>query len=84
MYVIINEGEKQALRVELISGGSEVEKVLFAKPNHQDLCQLFFVENLGNDNYEVLNASSGHCLDEEGHLVKLKKTKQANDQLFYI
>jgi hypothetical protein len=82
-YLVICEADKEALRVELVNGGSPVEKILHAKPNHQDLTQLFFINSLG-DSYEIINAASGHCFDQDGDFVKLKGTKQAKDQRFSI
>lgn len=55
-----------------------------AVPNPQDLTELFFIERIDNNDFEIVNALSGFCFDEESGEIHLKRGKQAKDQLFWI
>jgi hypothetical protein len=81
LYLIINKGNEQALKVQ-DTASHHHSRIDSAAPNPQDLTQLFFVEQVNNDEFEFVNAVSGYCFDEESGEIRLKKGKKAKDQLF--
>lgn len=81
LYLIINKSNEWALKID-DTANQHNSRIDSAAPNPQDLTQLFFVEQVGNDEFEIINALSGYCFDEESGEIRLKKGKQAKDQLF--
>lgn len=81
LYLIVNKANEQALKVQDLTHhhGSRIDS---APRNPQELSQLFFVEQVNNDEFEFINAISGYCFDEESGEIRLKKGKKAKDQLF--
>lgn len=82
-YLIINKANNRALKIDNLNK-HEDSRVSSDNPNPQDITQLFFVERMEKDEFEVTNAISGLVFDEESGEIRLKKGKQKSDQLFYL
>lgn len=83
LYLIVCKSNEQALRIDNIEKHDN-SRVSSEVPNSQNLTQLFFIERINNDEFEIVNALSGFCFDEESGEIHLKRGKQAKDQLFWI
>lgn len=64
LYLIICKANELSLRIENTQTHKD-SRVTGAAPNPQDLSQLWFVERTKDSAYEVVNALSDFCLDEQ-------------------
>jgi hypothetical protein len=55
-----------------------------ASPNAQDISQLWLVDRTRDNYYEIVNALSDFCLDEQSGEFKLSKPKWSNSQLIQL
>ena len=87
MYLLVCKAGDRALRIaENDPKEFEKTRVISAEPNHQDLGQLWMVENVNNkeDGFEIVNCLSGKVFDEEKREIRLRTGKQKKDQLFML
>ena len=59
-------------------------RIIGGEVDPENLHQLWFVEEVKPDDYEITNAVTGYCFDEENGQIRIEKGKKASDQLFYI
>jgi hypothetical protein len=71
LYLIICKANEHALKIESVDKHDN-SRVNSTHPNPQDITQLFFIERINNDEFEVVNALSGFCFDEELGEIHLK------------
>lgn len=85
LYTIVCKANEEALRIENIEK-QENSRITSEVHNPQELTQLWFIEcvNAASGDFEIVNALSGYCFDEESGEIHLKRGKLANDQLFCV
>ena len=84
IYQIICKNSETALRIDCVQSplGS---KISACNIDSQDITQLWLIDKVNNGkDYELCNALSCYCLDDDYGIVYLKKGKWANSQLFKI
>ena len=87
LYQIVCQDGNQALRLtNLEPGGAENSPVSAGHPDMNDMAQLWMVEKVGldDDEFEIVNFQSTLVWDEEGGEIRLRRGKQAGDQLFKV
>jgi hypothetical protein len=62
LYLIVCTANEQALKIESVDKHDN-SRVNSTYPNPQEIPQLFFIERINNDDFEIVNALSGFCFD---------------------